>query len=136
VQESRRFPGNKETLADLYADTGEKRYLNLSRRFRDVTHSIPKALTQGKDKVTVRFQAHPGSWAGGLFGVRIVLREAPGQKPEDEGKQVRRPRNSWSSTAATKQRKRTHAEAQRRREKTRIDSEVYGLISLRLCASA
>jgi hypothetical protein len=32
--------------------------------------------------------------------------------------------------------KRTHAEAQRRREKTRIDSEAYGLISLRLCASA
>jgi hypothetical protein len=43
---------------------------------------------------------------------------------------------TWSSTAATKQKKRTHAEAQRRREKTRIDSEVYGLISLRLCASA
>jgi len=61
--ESRRFSGNKETLADLYADTGEKRYLNLSRRFHDVTHSIPKALTQGKDKVTVRFQAHPGGWA-------------------------------------------------------------------------
>jgi len=32
--------------------------------------------------------------------------------------------------------KRTHAESQRRREKTRIYSEVYGLISLRLCASA
>jgi hypothetical protein len=86
VQESRRFSGNKETLADLYADTGEKRYLNLSRRFHDVTHSIPESLTRGKDKVTVRFQAHPGGWAGGLFGVRTVLREAPGQKLEDEGK--------------------------------------------------
>jgi len=32
--------------------------------------------------------------------------------------------------------KRTHAEAQRHREETRIDSKVYGLISLRLCASA
>jgi len=40
--------------------------------FTDVTYAVPVELTNGKQKVTVTFQAHPGSMAGGVFGCRIV----------------------------------------------------------------
>lgn len=43
--------------------------------FFDVTYPIPRELTQGKAKVTVRLQAHPGKWAGGLFGCRVMKAE-------------------------------------------------------------
>ena len=43
-------------------------------KFVDVTYHIPSALTQGKEKVTVRFQAHPGRVAGGMFGCRLARR--------------------------------------------------------------
>ncbi|MCX7799274.1 MAG: glycoside hydrolase family 127 protein [Fimbriimonadales bacterium] len=42
------------------------------RRFVDVAYPIPAELTQGKDLVRVRFAAHPGRWAGGVFGVRLL----------------------------------------------------------------
>ncbi len=46
--------------------------------FFDEKYSVPEKLTQGKTKVTVRFQAQPGKWAGGVYGVRMVrLNEAP-----------------------------------------------------------
>ena len=41
----------------------------------DVTYPIPAEMVAGKSKVTVRFQAHPGAMAGGLFGCRVVRRE-------------------------------------------------------------
>lgn len=41
-------------------------------KFTDVTYAVPIDLTKGKQKVTVKFQAHPGSTAGGVFGCRIV----------------------------------------------------------------
>jgi hypothetical protein len=41
-------------------------------KFMDVTYAVPPALAAGKEKVTVRFQAHPGKIAGGVFGCRIV----------------------------------------------------------------
>ena len=40
--------------------------------FIDVTYPVPADLNDGKEKVTVKFQAHPGSMAGGVFGCRIV----------------------------------------------------------------
>ena len=43
--------------------------------FVDVDHSIPLELTQGKSKVTVRFEADPGSIAGGLFGLRVIRKK-------------------------------------------------------------
>jgi hypothetical protein len=42
------------------------------------TYPIAPALTRDKQTVTVRFQAHPGCWAGGVFGLRVVKTEAPG----------------------------------------------------------
>ena len=48
--------------------------LNASKpgQFMDVTYDVPPDLTKGKQKVTVKFQAHPGSTAGGAFGCRIL----------------------------------------------------------------
>ena len=40
--------------------------------FFDQSYTIPQDLTAGKDRVTVRFQAHPGKMAGGLFECRII----------------------------------------------------------------
>ena len=41
-------------------------------QFMDVTYEIPSDLTKGKQRVTVKFQAHPGAMAGGIFGCRIM----------------------------------------------------------------
>lgn len=38
---------------------------------------LPMALSEGKSKVTVRFQAKPGNSAGGLFGLRILKMDKP-----------------------------------------------------------
>ncbi len=43
-------------------------------RFWDKVYELPTDLTRGKSKVTVRFQAMPGHYAGGVFGVRVVKR--------------------------------------------------------------
>ena len=44
-------------------------------KFFDVTHPLPSDLTRGKTKVTVRLQAHPNLWAGGLFGAKSLRSE-------------------------------------------------------------
>jgi hypothetical protein len=36
------------------------------------SYDIPTGLTRGKDQVTIRFQARPGSLAGGVFGCRLL----------------------------------------------------------------
>ena len=43
-------------------------------QFFDATYPVPAELTQGQPKVTVRFQAHPGAMAGGVFGARMLKR--------------------------------------------------------------
>ncbi len=48
---------------------------NKPNEFFDATYPIPAELTQGKSKVTVRFQAQPGAMAGGVFGVRLLKRQ-------------------------------------------------------------
>ncbi|HXG68055.1 MAG TPA: beta-L-arabinofuranosidase domain-containing protein, partial [Blastocatellia bacterium] len=45
---------------------------NMPGKFFDVSYAIPEELTRGKSKVTVRFQAHPGNIAGGLYGLRVI----------------------------------------------------------------
>ena len=40
--------------------------------FFDKSYAIPVELTRGKQRIEVRFQAHPGNFAGGLFGARIL----------------------------------------------------------------
>jgi DUF1680 family protein len=40
--------------------------------FFEANYAIASSLTQGRDHVTVRFQALPGSTAGGIFGLRML----------------------------------------------------------------
>ena len=44
--------------------------------FVDIAYPLPRELTAGKERMTVRLQAKPGNTAGGLFGCRTVLRAA------------------------------------------------------------
>ena len=65
-------------LFDLYVDdvlvaTQELKH-NRPQQFFDVEYPVPLALTQGKQRVTVKVQARPGRTAGGLFGFRTVRR--------------------------------------------------------------
>jgi DUF1680 family protein len=46
--------------------------------FFDAPIPIPAERTRGRERVTVRFQAHPGKWAGGVFGIRVL--KAAGEK--------------------------------------------------------
>ena len=41
-------------------------------QFWDATYRIPLELTRGKRQVTIKLQAQPGNFAGGLFGSRIL----------------------------------------------------------------
>ena len=38
----------------------------------EMIFEIPRNITRGKDKIQVKFQAHPDNYAGGLFGFRIL----------------------------------------------------------------
>ncbi len=49
--------------------------LNAPDRFFDAVYPIPAELTRDKNRVTVRFQAHPGHLAGGVFGIRMLRGE-------------------------------------------------------------
>ncbi len=48
---------------------------NAPDKFFDVDYNIPPELTQDKQNVTVKFQAHQGNTAGGLFGCAILKAE-------------------------------------------------------------
>jgi hypothetical protein len=39
------------------------------------TYPLPAGLTQGKEKITVKFQAHPKNTAGGVFGCAVLKAE-------------------------------------------------------------
>jgi len=45
-------------------------------RFIDVPYEIPAALVQGKQKVTVRFQAADGNVISAVYGIRMVRADA------------------------------------------------------------
>jgi len=47
---------------------------NKPGEFFTVVYPIPAELTRGKQKVTVRFQGHERSLAGGVFGLQILTR--------------------------------------------------------------
>lgn len=47
-------------------------------KFYDEVYALPADMIKGKQSITVRFQAQPNLWAGGVFGVR-VMRAAPQQ---------------------------------------------------------
>jgi hypothetical protein len=45
---------------------------NRPDRFYDQSYVLSEELTQGKNQVTVTFQAHPRQTAGGVFGLRVL----------------------------------------------------------------
>jgi DUF1680 family protein len=47
---------------------------NNPEKFWQKTYSLPAELTTGKEKAVLKFQAHPGNMAGGVFGIRVVRR--------------------------------------------------------------
>lgn len=61
-----------DILVDGDTLASQKLENNAPNRFFDVVYPIPAEWTRGKSQVTIRFQAHPGKWAGGVFGVRTV----------------------------------------------------------------
>ena len=70
--------GNERVFDILVDDTkvGTERLLhNKPGQFFDVTYALPEAVTKGKTLVTVKLQARPGGWAGGLFGARVLAKQ-------------------------------------------------------------
>ena len=61
-----------DVLVDGTAMATQKLDRNAPGEFFEVKWSLPPELTAGKDRVTVRFQAHPGHTAGGLFGLSTL----------------------------------------------------------------
>src|ERR1035437_3261647 len=57
----------------------EKLNNNRPGEFYDAAYALPAELVRGKDKVTVKFSAHPCNLAGGKYGVRF-LRTHPNLK--------------------------------------------------------
>ncbi|MDX9755833.1 MAG: glycoside hydrolase family 127 protein, partial [bacterium] len=50
----------------------QKLRANRPGQFFDEIYPLPQGMLASKEKVTIRFQAAPGNFAGGLFGCRIV----------------------------------------------------------------
>jgi DUF1680 family protein len=58
--------GEKFATQSLHRDDPE--------RFWQKTYALPTELTNGKKQAVLKFQAHPGNIAGGVFGIRLVRR--------------------------------------------------------------
>ena len=48
---------------------------NKPDQFYDEVYAIPAEMIKGKEKITVKFQAPPNGWAGGVFGVRVMKKQ-------------------------------------------------------------
>ncbi len=69
-----RRPRSFDVLVDGQPLAHEAFDISSDDRFFDREYAIPAALTQGKQKVTVRFQATEGNDIAAVFGLRIVRR--------------------------------------------------------------
>jgi DUF1680 family protein len=58
--------GEKFASQSLHRDKPEK--------FWEKTYPLPEAATKGKKTAVLKFQAEPGNFAGGVFGIRVVRR--------------------------------------------------------------
>jgi hypothetical protein len=48
---------------------------NRPGEFYDETYRLPPRLTRGKERITLKFQAHPGRTVGGVFGCVLLRSE-------------------------------------------------------------
>ena len=63
---------NFDILVDGNKIASQKLTDKKTGKFWDAAYPIPAELTKGRDKVTIKLQAWPGNFAGGLFGSRIL----------------------------------------------------------------
>ena len=61
-----------DVLVDGRAVATERLNNNRPGQFYDVMYALPPEAADRSDAVTVKFQAHPGNRAGGIYGVRVV----------------------------------------------------------------
>lgn len=64
-----------DVLVDGAKIATQKLAQNKPGEFFEVEYAIPVSLTEGKESIVVRFAAHPGSTAGGLFGCATLKPE-------------------------------------------------------------
>lgn len=66
--------GNRtfDILVDDKKITTQTLLNNRPGQFWDAIYPIPAELTKGKSKITIKLQAQPGNYAGGLFGCRML----------------------------------------------------------------
>ena len=69
--------GNRDfdILVDENKIASQKLHRDRGPKFFTVDYPIPADLTKSKEKITVRFQAQQGNFAGGLFGLRVLRQE-------------------------------------------------------------
>jgi hypothetical protein len=69
------FPGSKtfDILIDGVKLVTENISLKKDGQFIFEEYALPEEMTRGKDKITIRFEAHEGHIAGPVFGVRTIL---------------------------------------------------------------
>ncbi|HLA83251.1 MAG TPA: DUF6805 domain-containing protein, partial [Thermoguttaceae bacterium] len=68
-------PREFDVLVDGKKLATQKLNNNRPDKFYDEIYRIPGELIQGKAKITVRFQGHPGNMAGGVFDCRVLKSE-------------------------------------------------------------
>ncbi len=61
-----------DILVDGEKLAAERLHQDSPNRFWEKTYPLPSSRTAGKNRVTLRFQGHPGNYAGGVFGIRIL----------------------------------------------------------------
>jgi len=64
-----------DILVDGQTVATQKLDNNRPGEFYEETYPLPERLTQGKEKITIRFQAHPGKMAGGVFRCTLLSRQ-------------------------------------------------------------
>ena len=63
---------NFDILIDGKAIATESLHRNRPETFFEKTYAVPEDLTLGKRTIEIRLQAHPGNYAGGLYGVKVL----------------------------------------------------------------
>lgn len=74
--ERRRGAVNFDILADGQRIAEEEVTRSEPARFYDVEYVVPAKLVQGKEKVTIKFQAQEGSSVASVFGIRMIRADA------------------------------------------------------------
>jgi len=72
----RAMPADFDILVDGQVVASQQLRLQDPQRFFDVQHAIRRELIQGKQKVTVKFQAKAGSQIATVFGLRMIRGDA------------------------------------------------------------